>query len=267
MRLPLRALALAGAAALLVSACSSDSDPDASSSTSPNAPSSGAPAAPTAAPATEDTSTIATSIETSIDIYEAPDGEVAQTIDAADVLTAPDATPLVFLVNDNTEGWFEVYLPVRPNGSTGWIQADDVTIASTEFSIEVSLVDFELTVFEGSEEVLSSPIGVGREDRPTPGGVYFIRELLQPPDPSGVYGPYAYGLSGYSPVLDEFNGGEAIIGVHGTDEPELIGEYVSSGCVRLPNDTITEIVMEIGLPLGTPVYISDEAEPLDETDA
>jgi hypothetical protein len=33
--------------------------------------------------------------------------------------------------------------------------------------------------------------------------------LLKAPDPNTVYGPYAYGLSGYSEVLTEFNGGDA----------------------------------------------------------
>ncbi|MFW2512348.1 L,D-transpeptidase family protein [Demequina sp. SO4-13] len=271
MRLPMSALAMAGAAVLLVSACGSDPEP----STSPTGPSAGPTPAvtapetsvsPTASPVELNASTIATAVSSPIEIYDGPDGDVAQSIAAEDVLTAPEATPLVFLVKDQADGWLEVYLPVRPNGSTGWVRADDVTVASTDFSVEVSLVDFELTVMKGSSEVLTAPIGVGREERPTPGGVYFIRELLQPPDPTGVYGPYAYGLSGFSPVLDEFNGGDAIIGVHGTNEPDLIGEYVSSGCIRLSNDTITELVMDIGLPLGTPVRISDEAAPVDGED-
>ncbi|MFW7413882.1 L,D-transpeptidase [Demequina sp. SO4-18] len=272
MRLSIRALALAGAAVLLMSACSSDPEPSASP-TSPTAaatPTAAAPepsASPSESAAEDNTSAIATSVEPSIEVYDGPDGDIAQTIAAEDVLTAPEATPLVFLVKEQGEGWLEVYLPVRPNGSTGWVREDQVTVASTDFSIEVSLVDFELTVMKGSSEVMTAPIGVGREERPTPGGVYFIRELLQPPDPTGVYGPYAYGLSGYSPVLDEFNGGEAIIGVHGTNEPEMIGEYVSSGCIRLDNDTITELVMDVGLPLGTPVLISDEAAPVDGEDA
>ena len=264
-----RWFALVGTAALALAACGDEPVPLVTQPSNP-APAITAPEvteSPFAGPEVRETSSVATALGSAIDVYDAPEGEVQQTVAARDVLTAPEATPLVFLVKDDADGWLEVYLPVRPNGSTGWVRAGDVTLATTDFSVEVSLVDFELTVFDGAEAVLTSPISVGREDRPTPGGVYYIRELLQPPDPSGVYGPYAYGLSGYSPVLDEFNGGQAVIGLHGTNEPESIGEYVSSGCIRLPNDTITQLVNEVGLPLGTPVLISDDSEPLTSASA
>ncbi len=205
------------------------------------------------------TSYIVSTEDASIEIYDEPDGEVDQTIEAVDVLTVPDATPLTFLVATRVTDWYEVYLPVRPNGTTGWVKADDVKAVTTTYWIEVNVADFELTVWNGTEELLTTEIGVGRDDRPTPGGVYYIRELLAVPDPDGVYGPYAYGLSGFQPVLDSFNGGEAIIGIHGTNEPDKLGSFVSSGCIRMSNDAITEIVEEIGLPLGTPVYIDEEA--------
>lgn len=271
MMLPMRPLAWVMIAAVALSACSGEPDEE-PIATPPPAPAVASTPSPAASdevatsyrgPQVRGASSIATALGSSIMVFDAADGEPVQTVTAADVLTAPEATPLVFLVKERTDEWLEVYLPVRPNGATGWVRADDVTVATTEFSVEVSLVDFELTVFDGTEAVLTSDIAVGLEERPTPGGVYFIRELLQPPDPTGVYGPYAYGLSGFSPVLDEFNGGEAIIGVHGTNEPGSIGKYASSGCIRLPNDTITRLVTEIGLPLGTPVLISDEATPLE----
>ncbi|WP_062206058.1 L,D-transpeptidase [Demequina salsinemoris] len=201
---------------------------------------------------------IVTSQEQTIDVYDSANGEVSQTIDAADVLTVPDSTPLTFLVKTRASGWYEVYLPVRPNGTTGWVKADDVKVATTQYWVEVDVANFELTVWDGTEEQFSTEIGVGRDDRPTPGGVYYIRELLAVPDSTGVYGPYAYGLSGFQPVLDSFNGGDAVIGIHGTNEPDKLGSFVSSGCIRMSNDAITQIVEEIGLPLGTPVYIDEE---------
>lgn len=269
MTISMRGLALVGTAVLTLAACSADPEPvlTPTPTVTPAITAPEASESPFPGPEVRRTSSVATALGSSIDVYDAPDGQLQQTVSAEDVLTAPEATPLVFLVEDEAEGWLEVHLPVRPNGSMGWVRDSDVTLATTDFSIEVSLVDFELTVFDGADAVLTSPIAVGRDDRPTPGGVYFIRELLQQPDASGVYGPYAYGLSGYSPVLDEFNGGDAVIGIHGTNEPESIGEYVSSGCIRLSNDTITQLVTEVGVPLGTPVLISDDAVPLTDTDA
>lgn len=190
-----------------------------------------------------------------LEIFDAPDGEKATTVEAADVLTAPESTPLVFLVKERTADWIEVYLPIRPNGSTGWARLSDVTLTSTTLHLVVNLGEFTLKVFDGEDVVLASAIGLGRDELPTPGGVYFIRELLQPPDPKGVYGPFAYGLSGYSPVLETFGDGDAVIGIHGTNDPSSIGKAVSHGCIRLPNEVIEQLVLEIGLPLGTPVVV------------
>ncbi|WNM24890.1 L,D-transpeptidase [Demequina capsici] len=205
-------------------------------------------------------STFVTADGLNIDVYSAPDGDVQQTVRSDQVLTVPGATPLVLLVTDGgdeTPGWYQVYLPVRPNGTTGWVRASDVTVGTTDFWIEVSISGFTMTVYDGTEAVLTTPIGVGRDDRPTPGGVYYLKELLRVPDASGPYGPYAYGLSGYQSTLDSFHGGEAVIGIHGTNDPTSFGRVVSSGCIRVPNATIAELAEQIGPPLGTPVYITD----------
>ena len=207
---------------------------------------------------------IAATKKSRVDIYDAPDGAVTQTIDARKVLTAPDRTPLTFLVDEEQDEWVSVHLPVRPNGTTGWVKAADVSLMPTDMRVEIALDKFELKVFRGADEVLVAPIGVGQGERPTPGGIYYIRELLKPPNPGGPYGPYAYGLSGYSPVLDSFKGGDAVIGLHGTNAPETIGKLASNGCIRLSNDVITELVNDVGLPLGAPVYISDADAPADD---
>jgi lipoprotein-anchoring transpeptidase ErfK/SrfK len=165
-----------------------------------------------------------------------------------------NGAPLVFLVDQNQGDWLQVLLPVRPNGSTGWIRAADVTLSTTAFSVDIALAEHRLVVRDGDQVVADVPVGVGTSATPTPGGRYYIKELLQPPDPGGAYGPYAYGLSGFSNVLDEFNGGDGVIGIHGTNEPELIGTDVSHGCIRVDNETITRLAGM--LPLGTPVHIS-----------
>ncbi|SEJ41343.1 L,D-transpeptidase [Demequina mangrovi] len=260
--------AVTGAVTLALAGCTPADDggspPDASSSVKPlPAVTAGAAGAEVPDPGTSvvaaepATSYIARAKSTTVDVLTEPGGESQVTVSADDVLTVPDLTPLVFLVDRIEGSWVEVYLPVRPNGSTGWVAADDVVLSATDFSVDISLSDFTLTVWDGDTAVLEAEIGLGTEELPTPGGTYYVRELLQPPDPGGAYGPYAYGLSGYSPVLDEFAGGEAIIGIHGTNDPTSFGRAVSHGCIRLPNDVITELVEEIGIPLGTPVRIEE----------
>ncbi|MGB6021722.1 MAG: L,D-transpeptidase, partial [Ornithinimicrobium sp.] len=178
-------------------------------------------------------------------------GEAGQVLDRSERITGQ----LILLALEVGKAWTQVQLPVRPNGSTGWVRSSEVSLSSHNYSIDISLGGHQIVVTNAGNEVLRSPIGVGRADRPTPGGDYFITELLQPPDPDGLYGPYAYGLSGYSDVLMDFRGGEGVIGIHGTNEPDLVGTDVSSGCIRLPNAEITRLVDAVGVPLGTPVTI------------
>jgi lipoprotein-anchoring transpeptidase ErfK/SrfK len=196
------------------------------------------------------TSLVAQAKPASMPIYAAPDGQPASSLENPN----ENGAPLVFLVKERQGDWLNVYLPVRPNGSTGWVRASDATVVSNRYSIDIALAAHRLVVHNGDEVVLDEPIGVGTAQTPTPGGVYYIKELLQPPDPNGPYGPYAYGLSGFSNILDEFSGGDGVIGIHGTNEPEAIGTDVSHGCIRMRNEAILELVPV--LPLGTPVHIT-----------
>ncbi|MEG6573478.1 MAG: L,D-transpeptidase [Caldibacillus debilis] len=43
-------------------------------------------------------------------------------------------------------------------------------------------------------------------------------------------------------------------GIHGTNRPELIGGYVSQGCIRLPNEDIERLYEKV--PLGTKIFIT-----------
>jgi len=167
-------------------------------------------------------------------------------------------SPLTFLVKDIPEAqkcnWAEVYLPMRPNGSTGWVKQADVDYALNDYRVEVSLKGFNLKVFKDDQPVENIAIGVARDNTPTPGGLYYTTELIKTPNPGGAYGPYAFGLSGFSDTLTTFNGGPGQLGMHGTNEPAAIGTQVSHGCIRMSNDDITRLAQT--LPLGTPVQIS-----------
>ena len=166
-------------------------------------------------------------------------------------------SPLTFLVKDIPEAqkcqWAEVYLPMRPNGSTGWVKQSDLDYAINPYRVEVFLNEFSLKVFKNDQQVEDIKIGVAKDNTPTPGGLYYTTELIKTPDPSGAYGPYAFGLSGFSDTLTSFNGGPGQLGIHGTNEPKAIGTQVSHGCIRMANADITRLAQT--LPLGTPVQV------------
>jgi lipoprotein-anchoring transpeptidase ErfK/SrfK len=157
------------------------------------------------------------------------------------------------LVIDDQQDWLEVLLPARPNESTGWVRADDVRLSRHDYRITVDLDAHRLRVFRGDDAIVDETVAVGTVTYPTPGGRYYTTELLRQPDPGGAYGPYAYGLSGYSEVLTEFAGGDGQLGLHGTNEPESLGTDVSHGCIRMRNEAIELLVEE--LPLGVPVSV------------
>jgi lipoprotein-anchoring transpeptidase ErfK/SrfK len=53
--------------------------------------------------------------------------------------------------------------------------------------------------------------------------------------------------------VTEFNGGDGIVGIHGTNRPSSIGNAASLGCIRLPNEMIARLHAMV--PIGTPVEI------------
>jgi len=169
-------------------------------------------------------------------------------------------TPLVVQVVPGSAGspdgqWLEVLLPVEPNGTTGWVRTSEVRLSSTPYRIYVDRASYSLQVYNQGELWIDTTIAVGTGDTPTPVGDFYLLELLKPPNPNGDYGPYAFGLSGFSEVLDGFAGADtAVIGIHGTNNPSALGTDVSHGCIRVENSVITEIATAV--PLGTPVTIT-----------
>ncbi len=170
----------------------------------------------------------------------------------------PSGSPLVFRAVDDAvtdPEWIEVHLPIEPNGTTGWIRRDEVSLSNNPYRIEIDRASYSLTVFDLDEIFLETTIAVGTGDTPTPVGEFYLLELLAPPNPDGPYGPFAFGLSGFSEVLSEFGGADtAIIGLHGTNDPGSLGTDVSHGCIRLANPVIESLAAT--LPLGTPVRIT-----------
>jgi lipoprotein-anchoring transpeptidase ErfK/SrfK len=158
------------------------------------------------------------------------------------------------VTDDAGNRWLEVNLPIRPNGSTAWVKESDVVISFTDLEVVVAIAEHRLRIQKEGSTILDFPVGIGTTETPTPGGVFYIKELLQPTNPDGAYGPYAFGLSGFSNVITESDQfGDGVIGIHGTNQPELVGTDVSHGCIRMKNEDITQLVGL--LPLGTPVQI------------
>ena len=160
----------------------------------------------------------------------------------------------VFLVKRAIPGWLDVYLPVRPNDSTGWIRSSSVQLTLDPYRVVVDTAKHELTTLRAGRVVMRAIVGVGKPATPTPHGLFYVIEELKMVPATGPYGTYAFGLSAYSNVLKTFGTGDAQVALHGTDEPASIGRNLSNGCVHLP-DSVADQLARI-VPLGTPVEIS-----------
>jgi lipoprotein-anchoring transpeptidase ErfK/SrfK len=197
-----------------------------------------------------DPSVIATATVRSLPLYSAPGApRPSSTLANPNYLGAT----LVLLVTGYQPGWVQAYVPVRPNESTAWIPSADVSISFVSDHIVVSLSARTLTLYHDNAPVFSTPVAPGAPSSPTPTGSFFVAYIVKLTDPGDVYGPYAMGTSAFSNTYYSFDGGPGQVGIHGTNQPWVIGSYASHGCVRLPNNAITTVAQQV-VP-GTPVEI------------
>jgi hypothetical protein len=150
--------------------------------------------------------------------------------------------------------WIEIRIPGRPNGRTGWVreeQLSNLILIETRLTIDRSKL--RATLRRSGKVIWRSPIGVGAPGTITPRGKFWIRERLANLDGSPIYGPWAFGTSAYSDTLTDWPGG-GVVGIHGTNQPELIPGRPSHGCIRVPNPRIRKLARL--MPVGTPVRIT-----------
>lgn len=152
----------------------------------------------------------------------------------------------------NGQEWVFIRVPVRPNGTKGWVRRDALgAFNRVTTQIVISRRAFRLTLYRGGRKQFSVPIGIGSRSNPTPRGRFWINQAFAV-DNRPVYGPYAMGTSAFSPKLSDWPGG-GVVGLHGTNQPKLIPGRPSHGCVRLRNADITKLIRRA--PVGTPVLI------------
>lgn len=149
--------------------------------------------------------------------------------------------------------WVRIRLAVLPNGSTGWVPRGSLAgFSKVHTRLTISHSRLRATLYKRGRPIFSTRVGVGQSHYPTPRGEFYIREKLQGYY-SPAYGPRAFGLNARSAVLTDWPGG-GFVGIHGTNQPQLIPGRISHGCVRVNNTAVMKLFRM--MPLGTPVHIS-----------
>ncbi len=163
--------------------------------------------------------------------------------------------PLVSPVLVQRDGYLQVRLPQRPNGSTAWVPASAVTLESTPYEVVVDLATRHLDLYDAGALVLDAPAGIGVDSAPTPTGHFFLAFIAAAPSPA--WGPFVMVTSGHSTAISDWEqSGDAIMAIHGPlgagAAIGTTGAQVSHGCVRLH---VSDLQQMRAIPVGSPIDV------------
>ena len=149
------------------------------------------------------------------------------------------------------QSWYRVRLPILPNNTTGYVQKRDLSpLFTVNTHLYINLGSLTATLKRSGKTVFRTRVGVGKSYWPTPRGEFYIRDKLTNFN-NPFYGPIAFGVSARSAVLPDWPGG-GYVGIHGTNQPQLIPGRISHGCIRLRNAAIVALsrLMHVGTPVS-----------------
>lgn len=153
--------------------------------------------------------------------------------------------------------WLAVRLPIRPNGTIGWVRFDNVTLTHASWFVAVRLDARRLEVWRDGRMVKATRVVIGARSTPTPVGDFAVYEIARQGSSTGFLGPWALHLTAFSDVLDNYGGGPGRVAVHGRGPDSIrdapLGAAASHGCVRIPDDVVSWMARHV--PPGTPVRI------------
>ena len=164
----------------------------------------------------------------------------------------PGNGPRTLLVLDSEQAWLRVSVPVRPNGTSGWVRGGEVATATYRARIIVDLYRGRLEALEDGALVAQGAIASGAEETPTPPGGFFVTEIQEHTDPATGGATWLSGTSAYSEAIDSTAEGDPAVAILAGGDAAHLSQAISLGCVRIHQDVLERLVL---LPLGTPVQI------------
>ena len=205
---------------------------------------------PTSPSATPDTPfVVAVAAVDLLEVFDDPDDDEARWL-LPD--PGPGNGPRTLLVLDTEQDWLQVSVPVRPNGTMGWVRSGDVSTATYRARIIVDLYRGRLEAWEDGALVAQGAIASGAEETPTPPGGFFVTEIQEHTDPATGDTTWLIGTSAYSEAIDPTAEGEPAVAILAVGDASHLSQAISLGCVRIHPDVLERLAL---LPLGTPVQI------------
>jgi lipoprotein-anchoring transpeptidase ErfK/SrfK len=180
----------------------------------------------------------------------------AHVVTVVPTMTSDDTNNVLLVlgaVHIKGRAWYHVRLPILPNNSTGWVRASSTQgLYLVHTHLYVDREHTRATLKRDGKVIFTTIVGVGKPYWPTPRGEFYIRDKLTNFG-NPFYGPVAFGTSARSSVLTDWPGG-GFVGVHGTNEPQILPGHVSHGCIRMPNASILKLAQL--MPVGTPLTVT-----------
>ena len=143
---------------------------------------------------------------------------------------------------------------------TAMLQQSPLSGMSRQTRLVIRLEPRQLEYYEGETLVQQYDIAVGQADWETPVGHFSVLDLRENPlwqhpitgeaIPTGPENPLGSRWIGFA-FEDDYH-----IGIHGTNQEELVGQAVSHGCVRMRDDEIQELFQKIAI--GTPITVQPD---------
>jgi lipoprotein-anchoring transpeptidase ErfK/SrfK len=146
--------------------------------------------------------------------------------------------------------WYKIPVPGRPNGRTGWVSASQVSIHPMPWQVVVYRGSRVIQLWKGDKLLYTNRVAVGAPGMETPVGLFYVTVRFKPVQ-EPFLGAFAFETSAYS-KLSEWPGG-GVVGLHGWNDPSVLGQAVSHGCIRISNSTAEYLRDRI--PLGTPIRV------------
>lgn len=209
---------------------------------------------------------VAKSATTFVEVYREPNGErfdlTYEYLNGGTVaypLLNPTyfGGPLTLMVMEGgpSDDWVKVQLPVRPQGTVGWVLTDQFEFAESDWLVEVDITTNTVRAWEGDELKLNSSVITGKKSHPTPVLTTYIDDKQPGSKFGSAYGKWVLSLASFSESHNTFGsqGGLPKLALHGTNVENRMGEYISNGCIRLKGDAIAFIAEHV--PVGSPVNL------------
>jgi lipoprotein-anchoring transpeptidase ErfK/SrfK len=153
----------------------------------------------------------------------------------------------------NRRRWIGALLLAAPVGSgIAWWSSGRWSTDDAPLRIEVSLSDCELRVIENGETVATYGVAVGRPSHPTPTGAFRTGAIEWNPSWTPPPSKWAENKK-YQPPGAAANPMQAVkiyfrapyYYIHGTNNPDSIGEAASHGCIRMVPEDASELARRI----------------------